>query len=118
MTRWPIALFFVYVVLVQGLPACVRPKHELTVSRPAAIQAIGKLHALWDRIREIEMAACARQLVPPERCQRSNQTDAEVRALFREMNAALLTPGYEVDWAMTLKTLDAMGRVLDALPFP
>jgi hypothetical protein len=117
-TRWHLALFFACVVLVQGLPSCVRPVRELTVSRQHAIQAIGKLRALWNRIREIEMAACHRKMVRVEICADADKRDVEIRALFREMNAALETPGYEVDWVMTLRTLDAMGRILDALPFP
>jgi hypothetical protein len=96
---------------------CTRPK-GVVVSRQNLIQATGTTQAIWNRVREIEVAACDRKMVPAERCALAVERDAEVRRMFREVDAAIMVPGYEVDWDLILKTLQAIGSVLDHLPVP
>jgi hypothetical protein len=105
------------VLVMAGTPGCTRPK-GVVVSRQHLIQATGTTQAIWNRVREIEQAACDRKMVPEERCQLAVARDAEVRRMFREVDAAILVPGYEVDWDLILKTLQAIGSVLDHLPIP
>jgi hypothetical protein len=104
-------------LVMAGTPGCTRPK-GVVVSRQHLIQATGTTQAIWNRVREIEVTACARQMVPVERCAQAVARDAEVRRMFREVDAAIMTPGYEVDWDLVLKTLQAIGSVLDHLPVP
>jgi hypothetical protein len=104
-------------LLLLSASGCVQAK-GVVVSRAGMIQATGKTQAIWKRVREIEQAACQRQMVSQAECAKADQRDAEMRKMFREVDAAVLVPGYELDWRLILRTLETIGDVLDVIPFP
>jgi hypothetical protein len=105
------------VVLAAGSAGCMRPK-GVVVDRQGLIQATGRTQAIWNRVRAIEEEACRRHMVEAKRCALAVERDIEMRRMFREADAAIMVPGYELDWGLILRTLETIGSVLDALPFP
>ena len=104
-----------------GVGACATYVHKtdtVEVPRKVLTQAMGRSIAIYDRVRAIENAACARKLVPVDRCKEQAELEAAIRRDRRELEALLAVPDYEVNWKAVLETLDRIGAILDKVPLP
>lgn len=104
-----------YSACAKGL---VHPSDTVPIPRQLVIQARGQSAAIYKRVRALEQAACKRGQITPAQCAQSADLDEQWQRDQRQIDAVLAVPGYEVDWAKLLTTLERVGAIVDKLPVP
>jgi hypothetical protein len=101
-----------------GKGKVVHPSDNIEVPRQVLVQARGKVAAIYLRVRALEKDACKHQRLSAAQCSETDRLDEQWSRDQREVDALMAQPHYEVDWTKFLRTLDAVGSIVDKLPIP
>ena len=93
-------------LLFTGCSVFTRPTNVITIPRQDFINAYGLAKAIYLRHAAQVADGCRAGQLPVEYCQRAQAAAQEAKRLDLEVEAKLLTPEKEVNWAAVMKMLE------------
>lgn len=93
-------------LLFTGCSVFTRPTDTITIPRQDFINAYGLAKAIYLRHAAQVADQCRVGALPLDYCQRAQAAAQEAKRLDLEVEAKLLTPEKEVNWAAVMKMLE------------
>jgi len=109
---WGLAGLLIVVVLLTGCSVVTKPTGVITIPRQDFVNAYALAKAIYLRAADRVQALCDAELLTGERCLAAAETAQAAKRLDLEVQAKLLVPESEINWAVIIRMLEFAAEVV------